>query len=53
VEDEIYVVQGLETALIGRPAIEAMGLISRVNMVEGCQEYVKAYPDLFQGLGLM
>ena len=38
VEEEIYVVQGLETALVGRPAIEAMGLISRVNMVEGCQE---------------
>ena len=53
VEEEIYVVQGLETALVGRPAIEAMGLISRVNMVEGCQEYVKAYLDLFQGLGSM
>ena len=50
VEEEIDVVQGLETALVGRSPIEAMGLISRVNMVEGCQEYVKTYPDLFQGL---
>ena len=51
VEEEIYVVQGLETALAGRPAIETMDLISRVNTVKGCEEYVKKYPDLFQGLG--
>ena len=52
-EEEIYVVQGLETALVGRPAIEAMGLISRVNTVKGYKEYVERYPDLFQGLGSM
>ena len=52
-EEEIYVVQGLETALVGRPAIEAMDLISRVNTVKGGEEYVKKYPDLFQGLGSM
>ena len=44
VEEEIYVVQGLETALVGRPAIEAMGLISRVNTVKGYKEYVEKYP---------
>ena len=53
VEEEIYVVQGLETALVGRPAIEAMGLISKVNTVKGCEEYVNTYPDLYQGLGSM
>ena len=52
-EEEIYVVQGWETALVGHPAIEAMGLISRVNTVKGYKEYVEKYPDLFQGLGLM
>ena len=51
VEEEMYVVQGLETALVGHPAIEAMDLISRVNTVTGGEEYVKKYPDLFQGLG--
>lgn len=34
VEEEMYVVQGLETALVGRPAIETMILISRVNTVK-------------------
>ena len=30
---EIFVVQGLQQALMGRPAIEALHLISRVNFV--------------------
>ena len=53
VEEEIYAVQGLETALVGHPAIETMDLISRMNTVKGGEEYVKKYPDLFQGLGSM
>ena len=30
-----------------------MNRFSRVNTVKGCEEYVKKYPDLFQGLGSM
>ena len=45
VEKEIFVVRGLQRALMGRPAIEALNLVSRVNTVNGS--------NLFQGLGTM
>ena len=39
---------------MGRPAIEALNLVSRVNMVNGSdQRWVDKYAHLFQGLGTM
>ena len=50
---EIFVVQELEQALMGRPAIEALHLISRVNYVDSLERFVKLYPDLFTDLGTL
>ena len=38
VEEEIFVVRGLHRALMGRPAIEALNLVSRGNMVNGSDQ---------------
>ncbi|KAI4874700.1 hypothetical protein NFI96_001267 [Prochilodus magdalenae] len=50
---DIYVVSGLKTALLGRPAIQALGVIARIDMVcLNSQESVKKqFPELFEGLG--
>ena len=50
---EIFVVRNLKTALLGRPAIEALNLVKVVNAVEeSYQEYVQArHLKLFKGLG--
>ena len=50
---EIFVVRELEQALMGRPAIEALNLISRVNYIDSSEKVVKLYPDLFAGLGTL
>ncbi|GFS00231.1 Pol polyprotein [Elysia marginata] len=44
---------GLEQPLLGRPAIEALNLLQRINSVKGTQESVdfkKEFPELFTGL---
>ena len=46
----IYVVAGLRKALLGRPAIEALKLITRLDSVEK-ESYKAKYPELFSGLG--
>ena len=50
---EIFVVQRLELPLMGRPVIEALNLISRVNFVDSSERFVNLYPDLFTGLGAL
>ena len=51
-KEEIFVVKTLQMSLLGCPAIEALGLVSRVNMVgDQRQHYTAKYPELFQGLG--
>ena len=52
-KQEIFVVRNLKTALLGRPAIEALNLVKVVNAVEeSYKEYVQArHPKLFKGLG--
>ena len=37
--------------LIGRPAIEALNLLSRINIVSSSDKFLSLYPDLFRGLG--
>ena len=52
IKEETFVVRGLEKALMGRPAITALGLVSRVNAIEKKGEkFVARYPDFFQLLG--
>ena len=51
-KEKIFVVQTLQMSLQGRPAIEALGLVSRVNTVgDQRQHYTAKYPELFRGLG--
>jgi len=51
-EQEIYVVKGLRKPLIGRPAITALELVSRINAIDtGKQHMLDQHPELFQGLG--
>ena len=50
---DIYAVKGLTKPLLGRPAIQALGIISNVNLssvdAENC--YRARYPKVFKGLG--
>ena len=51
IQDEIFVVQTLKKALLGKPAIEALNLVARVNSVSRGEEIADKYPALFTGLG--
>ena len=53
VKQDIYVVHGLQTALLGRPAIEVLQLLARINAVTAKESYKTAYPNLFEGLGTL
>ena len=51
-QDVVYVVKGLRKALIGRPAITALQLVSRINAIDSVlQGIVSKFPMLFKGLG--
>jgi hypothetical protein len=58
-EQEIYIVSGLFEPLLGRPAIEALHLVERVNQVDASVQPAESskirqqYPRLFTGLGTM
>ena len=47
--EDIFVVNNLQMSLLGRPAIESLRLVSRVNTVAD-QRLPYMHPDLFQGL---
>ena len=49
---EVYVVEKLHKPLLGRPAIEALGLLARVRSVNQ-EKPIECFPQLFQGLGRM
>ena len=51
IHNEIFVIDGLQQPLMGRPAIEALNLLSRINIVSSSEKFVSLYPDLFRGLG--
>ena len=48
--EKIFVIEGLQQPLMGRPAIEALNLLSRINIVSS-EKFVSLYPNLFCGLG--
>ena len=52
VQQNTFVVQHLRRNLLGRPAIEALGLVVRVGAVfDGGTSPVQLFPQMFQGLG--
>ena len=51
VAEQIFVVRRLSRALLGRPAIESLGLVSRVYTVQTKNDILQKYPKLLNGLG--
>ena len=52
VQQEIFVVKNLRRHLLGRPAVEALGLAVRVGAIfDGETNPVQLFPQMFQGLG--
>ena len=51
----MYVVPGLKFSLLGRPAIQALGLVARVDTValDSVERVKELFPKLFKGLGKM
>ena len=49
-EQEIFVMNGARKALLGRPAIEALAIVKKVDAVEATDLKAKC-PGLFTGLG--
>jgi len=47
---EIYVIRGLHTPLLGKPAIEALQLLTFLNGIK-LNDIIKKFPTLFTGLG--
>ena len=52
VKQDIYVLPELQVPLLGRPAIESLSLLQRVDFV-GVTAVQQKYPKLFEGLGIM
>ena len=50
-EQTIFVIKGLSKPLLGRPAIEALALVSMVEPIMTLNSVVNKFPQLFQGLG--
>ena len=53
VQQDVYVIGKLLRPLLGRPAIEAVGLLARVRAIEKVANPSERFPRLFQGLGKM
>lgn len=52
VQQEIFVVRNLRRQLLGRPAIDALGLVVRVGAIfDDNTSAVQLFPQLFNGLG--
>ena len=53
-KQEIYVVKGLQRPLLGRPAIEPLGVAIQVSQILAHKDIVVSkFPHIFQGLGRM
>ena len=50
-EQHCYVVTGLSKPLLGRPAIEQLNLLARVQAIEETLTPIQKFPNLFTGLG--
>ena len=51
-EQVIYVIKGLRFPLLGRPAIEALNIVSVVHQVQlSADDVYERFPQVFEGLG--
>ena len=54
-KQDVYILKGTGKALLGRPAIVALGILAKVDLVDQEMDtktkYQKEYPKLFTGLG--
>ena len=50
-DHEIFVVTGARQALVGRPAIQSLQLVEKINAIEVNKDYKAQFPKLFTGLG--
>ena len=50
VKQDIFVIHGLQKALLGRPAIECLKIVSQVEQVQ-TTDTIDRFPQLFSGLG--
>ena len=50
-DQEIFAVTGAWQALLGRPAIESLKLVEKINAIEVNKDYKAQFPKLFTGLG--
>lgn len=50
---KVYIVKGVDNALLGKPAIKALGLIRRVRKVDSSKKVEDEYSHLFKGIGKM
>ena len=53
IKEEIFVVEKLQKALLGKPVIEALNLVARVNAIKKGEDIPNKYPALFTGLGTL
>ena len=51
VTENMFVVRRLRHALLGRPAIESLNLVKRINAVQTKPGLLQDFPKLFNGLG--
>ena len=47
----LYVVRSLHIALLGRPAIESLGILARIGTVSNTKTLIEKFSSLFHGLG--
>ena len=53
IKDTVYVVDHLTQPLLGKPAIEKLGLVQFADSIETAEWWIAQHPTLFGGLGLM
>jgi len=52
-QEIIFVVNSLQRSILGRPGIEALNLVSRLDIVAADRKFIAMHPQLFTGLGTM
>ena len=51
VEETVYVVKNMLHPLRGRPAIEGLNLVTKLDLVRTTEDITAQFPELFKGLG--
>ena len=54
VQETVYVIRGLQMPLLGRPVIDALKLVTQLDLVNSLEKtIVHSYQSLFKGLGVI